>query len=262
MTASSDAAEQVVRLSLEGAEVAAKITGEATKELIVLLISALKQEQRTKGKARLTNMIKSGKELKVFQISNKDLQQFVKEAKRYGVLYSVLRDRNNKNPDATIDVIARLEDASKIQRIQEKLQLASIKDKAEIVTEIQKGKDEKKPQEKAQPEKSQGQLDAERILAAPIKKEETQQGNPSSAKTEKSPLSERSSGTTKALADEGTAKKERPSVREKLNNFKKQIQKQNEISREKELADSKAKPNRETKHTQPKRRRPKKDKER
>ena len=36
--------------------------------------------------ARLTNMIKSGKELKVFSIPNKDLKKFTEQAKRYGVL--------------------------------------------------------------------------------------------------------------------------------------------------------------------------------
>ena len=60
MNNGGDAAEQVVRLSLEGFEVAAKLTGTAAKELTVLLISVLKQEQKTKGKARLTNMLKSG----------------------------------------------------------------------------------------------------------------------------------------------------------------------------------------------------------
>lgn len=43
----------------------------------------MKQEQKTKGKARLTNMIKSGKELKVFTIPNKDLKKFTEQAKRY-----------------------------------------------------------------------------------------------------------------------------------------------------------------------------------
>ena len=62
MNSSGDAAEQVVRLSLEGFEVVAKVSGEAAKSIAVLLISALKQEQKTKGRARLTNMIKSGKE--------------------------------------------------------------------------------------------------------------------------------------------------------------------------------------------------------
>ena len=57
MNNGGDAAEQVVRLSLEGFEVAAKLTGTAAKELTVLLVSVLKQEQKTKGKARLTNML-------------------------------------------------------------------------------------------------------------------------------------------------------------------------------------------------------------
>ena len=39
MNTGGDAAEQVVRLSLEGFEVAAKLTGTAAKELTVLLVS-------------------------------------------------------------------------------------------------------------------------------------------------------------------------------------------------------------------------------
>ena len=99
MNNGGDAAEQVVRLSLEGFEVAAKLTGSAAKNVALLLVSVLKQEQQTKGKARLTNMIKSGKELKVFSIPNKDLAQFTEQAKRYGVLYCVLRDKSAKGDD-------------------------------------------------------------------------------------------------------------------------------------------------------------------
>lgn len=56
MNNGGDAAEQVVRLSLEGFEVAAKLTGSAAKNVALLLVSVLKQEQQTKGKARLTNI--------------------------------------------------------------------------------------------------------------------------------------------------------------------------------------------------------------
>lgn len=49
MTNGGDAAEQVVRLSLEGFEVAAKLSGAAAKNIAVLLVSVLKQEQKTKG---------------------------------------------------------------------------------------------------------------------------------------------------------------------------------------------------------------------
>ena len=74
MNTSGDAAEQVVRLSLEGFEVAAKLTGSAAKNIAILLMAALKEEGKTQGKARLTNMIRSGKELKVFSIPQRDLK--------------------------------------------------------------------------------------------------------------------------------------------------------------------------------------------
>ncbi len=117
MNNGGDAAEQIVRLSLEGFEVAAKLTGSAAKNVALLLVSVLKQEQQTKGKARLTNMIRSGKELKVFSLPQKDIQKFTEQAKRYGVLYCLLRDKNTRVGDAPVDIIARAEDASKIQRI-------------------------------------------------------------------------------------------------------------------------------------------------
>ena len=105
MNSSGDAAEQVVRLSLEGFEVVAKVTGEAAKNIALLLISALKNEQQTKGKARLSKMIRSGKELKVFTVQKKDLKEFTKHAKKYGVLYTVLRDKNNKDGNSLVDII-------------------------------------------------------------------------------------------------------------------------------------------------------------
>ncbi len=43
MNNSGDAAEQVVRLSLEGFEVVAKVSGEAAKNIAVILLAALKQ---------------------------------------------------------------------------------------------------------------------------------------------------------------------------------------------------------------------------
>ena len=70
----------------------------------------------TKVIARLTNMIKSGKELKVFSIPQKDLKKFTEQANRYRVLYFFLREKNTKGENAPVDSIARAEDASKIQR--------------------------------------------------------------------------------------------------------------------------------------------------
>ena len=137
MNYSGDAAEQVVRLSLEGFEVACRLSGSAAKNIAVMMAAVLKEEKRTKGKARLTSLLKSGKELKVFSIQSKDLKVFCQQAKKYGILYCVLKDKNNKDPNALVDIIARAEDASKIQRVMERFELGKV-DKAAIVTEVEK----------------------------------------------------------------------------------------------------------------------------
>ena len=179
MNPSGDAAEQVVRMSLEGVEVMAKITGVGAKEIGLRIFTAVKQEQKTKGKARLTSMLKSGKELKVYSIRQADLKKFSQEAKRYGVLYCVLKDRGNTSPDATIDVIARAEDASKIQRITERFKLATI-DAASVIGGLQKDKDRLMPS-RDRPEPDAAELERGKEEMQPVQKEKNA-ANPSVAK--------------------------------------------------------------------------------
>ena len=180
MNNGGDAAEQVVRLSLEGFEVAAKLTGTAAKELTVLLISVLKQEQKTKGKARLTNMLKSGKELKVFSIPNKDLKTFTEQAKKYGVLYCVLKDKYNKDGNVPIDIIARAEDASKIQRIFDRFELGNV-DKGSIVANAEKSIAEREERVDEVPTKTRGERIVEEAMGDPVKKEGQSHENPTAA---------------------------------------------------------------------------------
>ena len=262
MNTGGDAAEQIVRMSLEGFEVAAKLTGAGAKNIAVLLYTILKEEQKTKGKARLTSMLRSGKELKVFTVKNEDLKRFTQEAKKYGVLYCVLADRKNKDPKAEVDVIARAEDASKISRIVERFNLASV-DTASIVTEVEKAKDEKTDmpepdigvQEKAEKDKL---LDA--LMGKPTQKEENARENPSVAKTEKSPQSEPISEKQSKSAEGATMTKEKPSVKEELRKIK-ESRKEQEADKgtsalDKSGASDRAKSaNGKTEHKQPQRKR-------
>lgn len=260
MNLGGDAAEQVVRLSLEGVEVAAKITGEGAKNIALLLAAVLKEEHKTQGKARLSNMIKSGKELKVFSVQNKDLKKFSQEAKRYGVLYCVLKDKDNPSDFATVDVIARAEDASKIQRIMERFELASV-DKASVVSGVRKDIQMRKAKENDIPIKS----DEERILddlqIKPMQKE-ANEVNPHTAKTEKSPLSEQNSKQGNRF--EGISKQpDKISVREKLNGYKAAVEKSKEVVKnEPEKDKSTFDKNRSTVHKEPVTHKKKKTKER
>ena len=276
MNTGGEAAEQIVRMSLEGFEVAAKITGAGAKNIAILLYSILKEEQKTKGKARLTNMLRSGKELKVFTVKSGDLKKFTQEAKKYGVLYCVLADRGNKDPNAEVDVIARAEDASKISRIVERFNLASV-DAASIMTEAEKSKGAKGKTKNAktagekdagaengQPEPDIGvQEKAEKdrlmdaLMGKPIKKEENAP-NPSLAKTEKSPLSEPTSEQQRKSAEGATmTKSEKPSVREELRKIKESRKEQEaDVSPAKEKSSDRAKkpPAGKTEHKQPQKR--------
>lgn len=222
MNTGGEAAEQIVRMSLEGFEVAAKITGAGAKNIAILLYSILKEEKKTKGKARLTSMLRSGKELKVFTVKNGDLKKFTQEAKKYGVLYCVLTDRKNKDPNAEVDVIARAEDASKISRIVERFNLASV-DTASIVTEAEKSKDAKDGQPEPDigvQEKAEKDKLLDELMGKPVQKEENAP-NPSVAKTEKSPPSEPFSEKPSKSAEGATmTKEEKPSVREELRKIK------------------------------------------
>ena len=258
MTNTGDAAEQVVRLSLEGFEVAARLTGSAAKNIAILLASVLKQEatqaNKTRGKARLTNMIKSGKELKVFSIPNKDLKKFTEQAKRYGVLYCVLRDKNTKGDNVPIDIITRAEDASKIQRIVEKFELGKV-DKVAIVTGSQKAVEKREALEKDKPTKTKNEIITDEATRKPIQKEENSQSNPTVAKTDKNPPSRQDSEPADMRTDKGAVSEgQKPSVKEKLDHYRAKSKQQKEAERKEPKVDKEKtnqKPN-QTVHTQPK----------
>ena len=259
MDVGGDAAEQVVRLSLEGFEVAAKLTGAAAKEVALLLLTALKSDNKgkTKGKERLTKMIKSGKELKVFSIPQRDLKTFTQHAKKYGVLYCVLRDKYSKDPNAPIDIIARAEDASKIQRIVDRFEIGKV-DKAAIVADAQKSLDDRKQKQKDKPEKSKGEIIVDEAIGSK-NKEGKSADNPFAMKTEKSPPSEQDWHRLDLFTNEGKDNPEnRPSVREKLERYKADRDKNKDVKREELNKDDKKKD--KTSETKHKHKHPKKKK--
>ena len=257
MNTSGDAAESIVRMSLQGFEVATRISGSGAKNIAALIYTIMKDNTQTKGKTRLTNMIKSGKELKVFSVKEEDFKKFTQEAKRYGVLFCALKGKE-KSSDGMVDIMVRAEDASKINRIVERFKFVTI-DTASIKNDVQKSKDGK---DKGVIVKSVEEKLVDDILTKPISKEEQEMLNPQVAKTEKSPLSKPFS-ENKKKSDLG-AKLEKPSVREEIKQIREEQKQKAENDLDKsELSKDKDSKNRfnETKHKQPKKKN-KKSKER
>ena len=226
MNTGADAADQIVRMTLNGVEVAAKITGTGAKELAVLLYAVLKDQTKTAGKTRLTNMLKSGKELRVFAVKTEDLEKFCKEAKKYGVLYCVLKEKNSK--DGLTDIMVRAEDASKINRIFERFKLATV-DIGQIQQELERVR--------AQQEAAMNPIDfrsadgarklVETMLQPAPELDAHSAENPTTGPVESALPSEPSSVSRKPQAAEvevGTDPFPRTSIRAELNRIKEQQQ--------------------------------------
>lgn len=183
---SGDAAEQIVRISLEGTEVALKLTGSAAKNIAAMIYTVLKNrdKNKTKGRQRLTAMLKSGKELKVFTVSEEHLKQFAAEAKRYGVVYCALRGKE-KSADGMVDIMVRAEDASKINRIVERFKLAAV-DTVSIKRDIEKSKAEKTAApfapEQEKPDKEADDRLLDDLMGVPVKRRNERRRIPKSAK--------------------------------------------------------------------------------
>ena len=216
MNTSAEAADQVVRMSLNGAEAALKITGSASKEVAKLLFKALKdlskQTKKTKGQMRLSNLVKSGKKLEIYQVADTNLKRFCEQAKKYGMIYTVLKDRN-KN-DGITEVMVKAEDKAKIDRIFERLGLVP-----ESVADVHP--------EKA-PDKSEADKFLDEVMAKPNPtKEEPHTVNPTEARTEKQnqsvPSSKNNRDSKDRSADTRTAEERRPSVRKELKEIREEM---------------------------------------
>jgi len=208
MNPGGDTADQMTKMTLEGIEVAAKIGGSAAKSLAAMLYAMLNDKKKVKGKTRLDALLRSGKELKVFALRHDDLKVFCEEAKRYGVLYSVLKEKNNT--DGICDIMVRAEDAAKISRIVDKFELATIDTKA-IRESIMSQKEN--PLKDIQPMTPE---EHDKLVESLMK-----EGNPKRVRTEKS---DRPSGPS----SKSTNKRKgagRPSVKKELDNIRKESSK-------------------------------------
>ena len=245
MNTSGEAADQVVRMSMEVGEAALKISGKGAKQLAVLLYAILKEQKKTKGRARLETLVRSGRPLTVFSVKESDLKKFVQEAKRYGILYCAVRNPRGSS-DGMADIMVKEEDAPRINRSIERFQFASVTEAAQVKTEIEKSREEKtgqkgqrekatsgrgmtkraeqppsgqetdkSPQEKEKPEKSQEDILVDELLGTPVTKEEPkQQSRPFLLRTDSPRLSGNIS-VKRGKAAGGTSKLYMPAIPEK-----------------------------------------------
>ena len=217
MNYGSEPADQVVRYSLEGAEFALRISGTAAKNFFIFAQAVLHDSKKTHGKTHLIRLLKEQKPLKFFTVDKNRMHDFARAAKAHGLLFCPIRDK--MDPDH-IEIAILQDDASKANRIIDKLQLAIVDTgTAELIDTVQQERGETAPEtERVQTE--DGAVDFE------VGADEEQfnmvfpQGSENASPSE--PFSDSSksfANSPSPRADQLRAKGERPSVRMELSDI-------------------------------------------
>ena len=127
MNYGSDPADQVVRFTLEGTEMALKLSGLAAKNFALFVYAVLKDQKKTRGKTRLVRMLREQRPFKFFKIPAEAVREFAREAKNHGLLYVPIR---NKLHSDEIEMVVFADDAAKIQRVLDNLNLDFVRAQA------------------------------------------------------------------------------------------------------------------------------------
>ena len=120
MNYGSDPADQIVRFSLDGTEMVLKLSGLAAKNFALFVYAVLNDQQKVRGKTKLVRMLKERRPFKFFRIPEDRMREFARDAKDHGLLYTAIR---NKSRQGQIELVVFADDASKVNRILDNLNM-------------------------------------------------------------------------------------------------------------------------------------------
>lgn len=120
MNYGGDAADQIVRYSLDGMDHGLRLSGTIAKNLAVFFVAILKDQKKSYGKTKMIRMLKENRPLKFFTVPTERLTEFCKEGKKRGLLYVIIKDK--KNPSQS-EVMVFADDAAKVNRVLDKMNL-------------------------------------------------------------------------------------------------------------------------------------------
>lgn len=237
MNYGGDAADQVVRYSLEGIDYSLRLSGTVAKNLAIFFAAVLKDQKRTYGKTRMVRMLKENRPLKFFTVPSGRLKEFAREGKKRGLLYVVIRDR--KNPDQC-EIMVFADDAAKVNRVMDKMNLDFLRSESgeavqEVAMEAEQSQDaQKAPTETVEMPEGEiqfelGDVEQDFSFEEPGPEPENfmqaqEERNPSEPSSRSSDISTGREKSEQAGTPERTEGQEKPSVRAELDKIRKEKQ--------------------------------------
>ena len=114
-----EAADQMVRMMLSGTEVAMRLSGSALKNLLALTMALASNRKTLSGKVNMGKMLRETRDLRRFPMTPQQYKQFKKLAKKHKLLYSVIRDKDDRGK--LMDVILPVTELDRANAIFERI---------------------------------------------------------------------------------------------------------------------------------------------
>jgi hypothetical protein len=151
MDVSAEAADVVVRESLQATEAAAKLTLEGMKNVAALLLAIAKQDMKVVGETTAKRLAKDSAPAVVIPIKAEDRAKFQKLAKEFGVLYFIAQKKGNNT--GILNVVSNQNYAAQLNAVMEQMGYPIPQKEQE---DEQKKAKSRAPQKKSSPERGNG----------------------------------------------------------------------------------------------------------
>ena len=154
MDVSAEAADLVVREGIQATEAAAKLSGEALKNVAALLIAIAKQDMKVVGETSSKRLARdTSAPAVVIHVKAEDKAKFQKLAKEFGVLYFIAQKRGNET--GVLNVVSNQNYAAQLNAVMEQMGYP-IPQKAKQEDAAAKKANPRAPQEKSSNERGSG----------------------------------------------------------------------------------------------------------
>ena len=114
-----EAADQMVRMMLSGTEVAVRLSGSALKNMLALTMALASNRKTLSGKVNMGKMLRETRDLRRFPMTPEQYKQFQKLAKKHKLLFSVIKDKDDKGK--VLDVILPVTELDRANAIFERI---------------------------------------------------------------------------------------------------------------------------------------------
>ena len=123
-----EAADEVVRMALNGTEIAIRLTGSAAKNLAAILVAWSKNHKKVYGRTSMMKLLRSGEELQVLSLTKEQYKEF-KASARKQVLFAPFVDTKSENEK--VDVVIAAKSIPLVNHILERIGYSNVKDEPE-----------------------------------------------------------------------------------------------------------------------------------